>query len=76
MKMKKVVKLLSNLGLDVAFSKRWLAETGQITVKLAALAAFSWRLYNTMFCWAGNQKHNRQVQPDDFWMFLVISEKW
>ncbi|MEG6353502.1 hypothetical protein UXO84_03195 [Enterobacter bugandensis] len=41
MKMKKVVKLLSNLGLDVAFSKHWRAETGQNTVKLAALAAFS-----------------------------------
>ncbi|WP_316330458.1 hypothetical protein [Enterobacter sp. 168J2] len=41
MKMKKVVKLLSNLGLDVVFGKRGRSETGQITVKLAALGAFS-----------------------------------
>lgn len=27
-----------------------------------------------MFCMMENQKHNMQVQPDCFWMFLVISE--
>lgn len=31
--MKKVVKLLSNLGLDVVFGKLTGDETGQITVK-------------------------------------------
>jgi len=31
--MKKVVKLLSNLGLDVVFGKRRGVETGQITAK-------------------------------------------
>jgi hypothetical protein len=50
-------------------------KTGQITVKYAALGAFAENMCNRMFCMMENQKHNMQVQPDDFWMFLVISEK-
>ncbi|WP_146026785.1 hypothetical protein [Enterobacter asburiae] len=73
--MEKVVKLLSNLGLDVVFGKRRGDKTGQITVKYAALGAFAENMCNRMFCMMENQKHNMQVQPDCFWMFLVISEK-
>ena len=73
--MKKVVKLLSNLGLNVVFGKLTGDETGQITVKYAALGAFAENMCNRMFCMMENQKHNMQVQPDCFWMFLVISEK-
>ena len=71
----KVVELLSNLGRAVTFGKREGAKTGQITVKYAALGAFAENMCNRMFCMMENQKHNMQVQPDCFWMFLVISEK-
>ncbi|HDT0658134.1 TPA: hypothetical protein QIB60_000737 [Enterobacter cloacae subsp. dissolvens] len=72
--MKKVIKLLSNLGLDGVFGKRRGEKTGQITVKLAALGAFSNGIGNRMFCTTETGKHNMQVQPNCFWMFLVISE--
>lgn len=73
---KKVVKLLRNLGLDRAFGKQGAGYTGQITVKLAATGALTCGLTGMMFCMPDNQKHNMQVQPNCFWMFLVISKKY